>query len=420
MSGNDIWTTVSSTTETVEDTNPAVWYEAAKNATTYESAMRLYNKAEYLYKNDKSGYISDWFLKERLYYKFHKRKIHVILCVIFVVIGVIGVSILKSEYDRMVAREEAKRIRAEEIRLSRERAEQRKQEQIRQEKERQRFEKEIQEKKRLELFNDILNDINRDVVYYAKIDFIGRNGSNYRHYREDCFVVDAKVENGERFLKVIGKETHVAHWLYLSAPGLWIDFNKKFKKLDDRTIQKSIDDLNSCEKVLFQYNDLAYSILENRRQNISNNEVNDIIKILNDTAEEAERLVNVHFKGKEANSIAISNIKDDLLSSYKHVNSACRDLANYYKDRIRYINNQVNENDRYYYGQFQIGSFSYYKNARERLNNRLSENRYQINSSKSNSNEAGKMNASNSSSNENKVPREARLTNIPKVIKPPK
>ena len=81
MSGNDIWTTVSSVTETVEDTNPAVWYEAAKNATTYETAMRFYNKAEELYKKDESGYISEWFLKEKLYYKFHKKIFKVAFCV---------------------------------------------------------------------------------------------------------------------------------------------------------------------------------------------------------------------------------------------------------------------------------------------------------------------------------------------------
>ena len=84
------WTTVTSYTETVEDSNPAVWYEAAKNATTYESAMRYYEKAESYYKNDQSGYVKDWFVKEKLYFKFHKRKVYFIVCVaLAIVIGLI-------------------------------------------------------------------------------------------------------------------------------------------------------------------------------------------------------------------------------------------------------------------------------------------------------------------------------------------
>ena len=106
MGGN--WTTVSSYTEKVEDPNPAVWYEAAKNADTYEEAMQLYDKAEKYYATDSMGYSPEWFFKERLYFKFHKSRARAIGCIILIFLG----SFLYHGYN-ITKRQEMAKLEAE-------------------------------------------------------------------------------------------------------------------------------------------------------------------------------------------------------------------------------------------------------------------------------------------------------------------
>ena len=82
MSSN--WTTVSSHIEKVEDSNPAVWYNAAFSASTWEEALRFYEKAEYYYRND-----DDYehlgckrYSKAQLFIRYHRKKLLVCLCLL--------------------------------------------------------------------------------------------------------------------------------------------------------------------------------------------------------------------------------------------------------------------------------------------------------------------------------------------------
>ena len=85
---NGSWTKVSSVTEIVENPNPRVWYEAARNAKTYEEALYFYDKAEDYYEKDPHGYHREWGLKADLYCKFHAKSVVTLFWSVVVVVVV--------------------------------------------------------------------------------------------------------------------------------------------------------------------------------------------------------------------------------------------------------------------------------------------------------------------------------------------
>lgn len=369
MSGNDIWTTVSSVTETVEDTNPAVWYEAAKNATTYESAIYYYEKAERYYKNDRSGYLKEWFLKEQLYYKFHKKKVHIVLSAICLTVIAIFCSLIHSEYKRREEIEEARRIRIEENRKAREAREA----EIAYQK---RLAQITEDENRNSLFNEILNNSKKDIYYETKYDYAELSGNKYIRRMGKGLITDAKIENGKRFIKLTDKDTYDSNWVLLNTSGLKINYDLKIKKLDIDTIQKTINTLNDCEQVLFNYDNLTQSILKNRIS-ITGNEIDDIIKELNQNAIEAERLTQ-NFNQKEADNLVLSEIKEDILYGCQKMAYSCEELGKYYNGRVRYIKSKSNDYDFSYYEKFKSNYLNSYKHIRNRLNRRIAENNINI------------------------------------------
>ena len=68
-------------TKNAEDTSIAGLYESAKNAETYETAMYYLDLAEKHIESNPTDYFPETFLRQKLYYKFHKNKVIAVGCI---------------------------------------------------------------------------------------------------------------------------------------------------------------------------------------------------------------------------------------------------------------------------------------------------------------------------------------------------